>query len=874
MATAIERTAIIKLVTAMFNAAPGSVYLSELVSFFDASGGTSLQKLSAMATALGNTGAYKTINPTFQVASEFANVFLTQYGLQANQEAIDFITAKFNAGVPKGQIAFEATLALNESTAAAFADARAILNNKTSVAEYFSVTKAIAQTSVSSLQSVLANVTKEPSSVTTANTAIDNGAGATTATVFTLTTATDNLTGTSGNDVFSASVSATAGDNTLTLTDTINGGAGTDVLNVLVSVAAADIAVPSTGITNIETVNIRSITSDGIVSNAATFASVAGVTTVSSDRSTEAVTVTNLAAGATIGVIGDGSITQTTTSFAYAATGTAAIAISGGTKAGNITNTGAASATNTVSSTGAANTVGIIDLGTTAAVTALTINAATNLTASLAAGDYAAAASVTVAGAATLVNLSGATLAANITKVDASGMTAGGVSVKVDQTNTTVDTQFIGGTGADTLDVGNVVYNSATLTAAGGTGTDVIRMNDQAALTTATAARITAFETLSVYDDADGAGDTFDMSLMTTLTSVTIGAISTGNAVTISGMNAAQAAAVTISGSQAAAPVFVITGATTNLQFDTLTIAINDGAAAVAVLTLAEITAAGVETVNFALTDSLTLSGATGLGALTKMNITGSGALNLTTGSLAANANSGIDASASTGTVTIDASGTTANGLGLTGSSTKNNTITGTGQADAIVGGTAIDNVTSFGAGADTVNFQVDTAVDVYNLATLTGRATFTNFDAATSTTTEDFFNVTAAAADGGEVVVTAAATQGAFANDRTVVVEQAIGAAGALTTSSTTTLVTADFTATTLTNLAAYLGERFQQGADTIAANNVAVFVVNNGTNSYAYAFSDSATSNTTIEAGELTLVGVFTGAILLNADVQQAGV
>ena len=46
MATAIERTNIIKLVTAMFNAAPGATYLSELVTFFDASGGTQLQKLS------------------------------------------------------------------------------------------------------------------------------------------------------------------------------------------------------------------------------------------------------------------------------------------------------------------------------------------------------------------------------------------------------------------------------------------------------------------------------------------------------------------------------------------------------------------------------------------------------------------------------------------------------------------------------------------------------------------------------------------------------------------------------------------------------------------------------------------------------------
>ena len=171
MATAVERTNIIKLVTAMFNAAPGAVYLSELTTYFDASGGTSLQKLSALAVALSNTGAYRTLNPAFQVASEFASVFLTPFGLQANQEAIDFITARFNAGMNKGQIAFEATLAINNSTSAVFADARAILDNKTNVAEYFSVTKMVAQTSISQLTSVLANVTSDPATVTSQRTA-------------------------------------------------------------------------------------------------------------------------------------------------------------------------------------------------------------------------------------------------------------------------------------------------------------------------------------------------------------------------------------------------------------------------------------------------------------------------------------------------------------------------------------------------------------------------------------------------------------------------------------------------------------------------------------------------------------------------------
>ena len=160
MATQAERLAIIKLTVAMFNAAPGSVYLSELVSFFDASGGTAEAKLQSLARALSETGAYKTINPSFQTATEFASVFLTPFNLQGNAEAVAFITSRF-ATTNKGQIAAEAAIAIANSTSDAFAEARNILVNKGLVAEYFSVTKAIAQTDVSQLTSVLANVTKD-----------------------------------------------------------------------------------------------------------------------------------------------------------------------------------------------------------------------------------------------------------------------------------------------------------------------------------------------------------------------------------------------------------------------------------------------------------------------------------------------------------------------------------------------------------------------------------------------------------------------------------------------------------------------------------------------------------------------------------------
>lgn len=60
------------------------------------------------------------------------------------------------------------------------------------------------------------------------------------------------------------------------------------------------------------------------------------------------------------------------------------------------------------------------------------------------------------------------------------------------------------------------------------------------------------------------------------------------------------------------------------------------------------------------------------------------------------------------------------------------------------------------------------------------------------------------------EVQITAAGVQQALAPQNTYVIEQALGGAGSLTTGSIKTLVAEDVTAATLTNLAAFLSERF----------------------------------------------------------------
>lgn len=189
-------------------------------------------------------------------------------------------------------------------------------------------------------------------------------------------------------------------------------------------------------------------------------------------------------------------------------------------------------------------------------------------------------------------------------------------------------------------------------------------------------------------------------------------------------------------------------------------------------------------------------------------------------------------------------------------------TVNGNAGADFITTAGGNDVITG-GVGNDVIN--VGTGTDRVVLNQVAGGGT----DSITGLGSGDTLAITNAAVDGAEVRITAAAVQGAFSTDTTYVIEQAIGSAGSLTTGSVTTLVAADFTAATLTNLAAFLGERF-----TVAGNTqTGAIVVNNGGNSYVYALNAaSGAANGTIDAAEISLIGVVNNYAVLAADVAQA--
>ena len=509
-----ERTNILKLTVGLFNAAPGANYLSEFTSVFEANG----HNLAALAGTLGTTGAFQSLYPSFQTASEFATKFLTTLGLQGNTEAVDFVTAKFNAGVPKAQIIFDALVALDASTSAEFAAAKAILVNKAAVAENYSVTLGASSTSLETLQGALANVTADPASVTAANAANAGGNGQT----FTLTIGEDRLTGGSGNDTFNALAleqqGAAGSKATLENFDILNGGAGSDTLNATLTDAGAAPVLQS-----IETVNVRFAGAQTLNLTSAT-----GVEAINVQTSTVAGTVDGVGAVANLAV--KNQLVGATFDKSTAATLNLGLDTVGVATAANVAvelgATKQASATTLNITANNANATVQDTAGGLAATVTIAATGANRL--NLADADVAKNVTITGAGSVDLIGSAATTLGTAFTGALATfNASAVEGAVKADiqssalatvstgkgadwidmDTTVTAGTTVNLGAGNDTLLTGALLGNFAKVD--GGEGTDTINITDGSKLTAGTAKLITGFEVL----DVSGGKGNYDVSL-------------------------------------------------------------------------------------------------------------------------------------------------------------------------------------------------------------------------------------------------------------------------------------------------------------------------------------------------------------------------
>ncbi len=515
---------------------------------------------------------------------------------------------------------------------------------------------------------------------------------------FTLTTAIESITGTTSDDVISAYIDASGTTDTLNASDTINGGVGNDTLLITVNGADAG-TLPAATITSIETMSIRE--TGGVAGNY-NLAGISDLTTVINNISSDDITFTGTS-GKKLVIQGNAVSTNANTTFDNATE----LTFKDGVKGGNVTRTTTSGGVFIINSIGAENVIDTLDLDSATALTGLTINASTNFTATLSA-DYAAGSTLTVAGAAAKVDLSGAALSAAITKVDASGLTNGGVNVQVNQIDKTADTQFIGGNGDDTLDIGKVKYNGTLPTALkvdGGLGVDTLKVSDQDTLSVTTVGNITNFERLEIVDDNDGNVDSFDVSLLKGITTIQIDADSAGDGYVLNNLSASQSMNLVIAGNQTVAPVINVANATVIGNIDTLGLTIDAGVTGNRV-TVADINAAGIEKINLNAVDGFTATALTGLKALATLTILGRGDVNLTTGNLQLNLNSTIDATASTGMITVDASlATTATvtGISINGSLSQANFLTGSALPDILTGGAGADSFIG-GLGNDTLS--------------------------------------------------------------------------------------------------------------------------------------------------------------------------
>jgi len=630
--------------------------------------------------------------------------------------------------------------------------------------------------------------------------------------------------------IFQGTVSATAAQNTFQAFDSLTSAGINDILNLTLFDYANGDNLAAASVNSVATINIRALDAtagDVMNVNADNFV---GATTIASDRSSSAVTVTNLANGASAGMNGNGTTANGAFTFGYkTASAAATLNINGGSTGGAV----AISTTPTapvINSTGAANIIGTLNIGGSA--TSLTINATTGLTTGAITG--AALTTITVSGAAATAATPvtpaandiisavqiGAALPAAVTTINASGMTAGGVSATLIGTVTS----FIGGAGTDTITTAALTTTVASAINAGA-GTDVLRVAATADVDTAAEGALYAgFETLDV------GAQTANMSNFanSTFTAVRVG----GNA-TFTNMTATQAANVTVYANASAN--YGLSGAGNVGSINTINLIVDDGLAATNTITLGDITAANVEIINIRAVENVTISAMAASTTLTNMAITGAGDVSLTYGATAAVLNSAIDASALTGTFTYNGSALTAFGQLVTGSSTRVNTVTGSVSADRLVGGGVNDTLVSLagndqivgGAGNDNIrgNRGTDTMTggdgnDIFTIRTGDSYAYGTAGTASALTVTPVAStaggNYTISLNVNGITVTTAAIAQAANATTITTAIKAAITGSpelasyvtvGASATTVVLTAATASNPISVLTTLAGGVG-------------------------------------------------------------------
>ncbi|QBC44037.1 DUF4214 domain-containing protein [Iodobacter fluviatilis] len=224
---------------------------------FDKEGGA-----SAIASAFATSAESVTLYGSQALAAQINAVYLASFGRAAETVGLQFYINEINAGrlttgtmavaVLNGAVGTDLST-LNSKLAVAAAYTTAVSDN-TGILKYVGDASAVAA------RTFLATVTTANQAASTTEVITQARAlvvpTVTTGSTFTLTTATDSITGTAGADTFLATAATT--NPTFNAADTINGGAGTDTLNLTIDVLAAN-GVSGASTSAVEVINFRSV---------------------------------------------------------------------------------------------------------------------------------------------------------------------------------------------------------------------------------------------------------------------------------------------------------------------------------------------------------------------------------------------------------------------------------------------------------------------------------------------------------------------------------------------------------------------------------------------------------------------------------------
>lgn len=157
----------------MFNAAPSKESMDTMASNYE-SGMT--QKM--VAAELGKSNDFKTQFPGFLLNSEVADKISARLFGDAADENLktwgnNFILQRLNAGLSVTEVIVTATAAMLGATNPDMLKSKTVLENKITVAEYYTIEKAGNPANLAAAQSIIASVTDDPSTVTTAKATID-----------------------------------------------------------------------------------------------------------------------------------------------------------------------------------------------------------------------------------------------------------------------------------------------------------------------------------------------------------------------------------------------------------------------------------------------------------------------------------------------------------------------------------------------------------------------------------------------------------------------------------------------------------------------------------------------------------------------------